>query len=243
MAFFLPLLNKFINSFLPPRCLVCHDVLESAAGLCGSCWSTLQFISDPCCYVCGVPFEFHVSVDLTCMACLVSPPLFEKARAPMVYEGIQKELILRFKHADATHMAPLFGRFMTRVGMDFLKECHALVPVPLHWTRLLRRRYNQASLLAQVISKNSHCPHWPTLLKRKRRTSYQGQKNRKERMDNVKNVFCINKSLKHKVKGLTLCLVDDVLTSGATVTECIKILKKAGVHKVYVLTLVRVTLN
>lgn len=241
----LPLKRFFQKSFeflLPARCLVCQDILEGEPGLCGACWLSVDFISDPQCILCGVPFAINISSDLKCLSCLESPPLFKKARASLLYEGTQKELILRFKHADATHMAPVFARWMSRVGADFLPQCQGIIPVPLHWSRLLKRRYNQAALLAQGISRHQGLPYWPTLLKRKRRTENQGQKTRAQREQNIKGAFSVNPAYPD-LTAKTICLVDDVLTSGSTVNECVRVLKKAGVKDVFVLTLARVPLN
>lgn len=107
---------QVLEWFLPHRCFVCQEILKGVSGLCHECWVQVTFISDPCCFICGVPFDFEIERAMSCLSCLKDRPLYHKARAPVIYEGPMRELILRFKHADGTYMAPvLLGGWSGRV--------------------------------------------------------------------------------------------------------------------------------
>lgn len=233
-------LGKIFNFLVPPRCLTCSEILADHMGLCPACWGRTRFIADPLCHICGRPFDFHTDEIMMCLDCIEKRPIYHQARAPLVYEGPGRELILRFKHSDATYMSPVFARWMIQAGQGFLPQCHGLIPVPMHWSRLIYRGYNQAALLSKDIARLTGVPHYPLALKRCRKTEAQGQKNQEERHRNVRRAFVVPKKYKALIKGQTLCLIDDVLASGATLKECAKTLKKAGARKIYVLTLARV---
>jgi len=129
---------------------------------------------------------------------------------------------------------------MFRVGQDILSKTDLLIPVPLHWTRLFMRQYNQATLLSNQISHLTTIPTRTGLIKRHRSTPKQGYQNRKERIANVRGAFIVPFDKKPLIKGKSLTLVDDVFTTGATLTECARVLLKEGAKEVRVLTLARV---
>jgi ComF family protein len=147
---------------------------------------------------------------------------------------------MRFKHGDATHLAPLFVRWMAQAGQTLITESEVLLPVPLHWRRLLKRGYNQAALLAQGLSRQYHKVYLPHLLKRKRYTPSQGTKTVLQRLENVAGAFHIPSFKRKFIEGKKVLLIDDVYTSGATINECVKVLNHARVNGVNVLTLARV---
>jgi ComF family protein len=236
-------IHRFLDFLLPHRCFLCHENVEGGSGLCSACWVHLTFISDPCCHVCGVPFEFTVGPYTKCLTCLDYPPVYTQARAPVLYQGPMKEMILRFKHADETYMAPVFARWITRACQEQLYQCDGLLAVPLHWRRLLKRKYNQAALLARYLEKLTDIPFYPQLLKRHRATPVQGVQNKIQRQRNVEKAFSVSTQGQKIIQGKNWCLVDDVLTSGATVSECARVLKEHGAEKVYVVTLARTPLH
>jgi ComF family protein len=160
----------------------------------------------------------------------------------MLYDDFSRGLVLRFKHGDRLDPAPAFARWMTRAGSELLDGAHMIAPVPLHWTRLLSRRYNQSAILARQIARNGGPAFVPDLLLRTRRTPSQGAMNRKERAANVKGAFAVSSRHEISVKGQRIVLVDDVLTTGATAGHCARALKRAGAERVDVLTLARVAL-
>ena len=151
-----------------------------------------------------------------------------------------KRLVLSFKHADRTHPAPALAQWMQRAGADFWQAADFIAPVPLHRWRLFKRRYNQAALLTHELSHIAQKPALVDLLHRKRATPIQGHFNRKQRQENVKGAFRLNAKHRKQIKDKTIILIDDVLTTGATVNECSRVLLRAGAKQLNVLTLARV---
>lgn len=160
----------------------------------------------------------------------------------MLYDEFSRGLILKFKHGDRLDPASAFARWMRRSGRNILQEIDIIGPVPLHWTRLLRRRYNQSAVLARLIAASEQREFIPDLLMRTRRTPSQGALNRKDRARNVRGAFALSPRYRDTVAGKRILLVDDVLTTGATVEHCARTLLKAGALRVDVLTLARVAL-
>jgi len=227
-----------LDALLPPRCLSCSTAVDRQGGLCGPCWSALTFIAPPACACCGLPFEYAVEGEPLCGACIASPPPFARARSVLVYDDASRPLLLGFKHGDRTHAAKPFGVWLARAGADLLADADLLAPVPLHRWRLFLRRYNQAALLAREAGRASGVAVVPDLLVRRRRTRSQGGLDRSGRQRNVAGAFALRRA--GSVKGKRVVLVDDVLTTGATVGECARVLRRAGAERVDVLTLARV---
>ena len=232
--------NAALDLLLPPRCLACNAGVDRQGALCAGCWSRLQFIGAPHCDSCGLPFDFDPGALSRCGGCLRRSPPFDRARAALVYDDASRPLLLGFKHADRIHAAPPFGRWLSRAAADLLTDTELIVPVPLHRWRLLRRRYNQAALLAQALGRVQDLPVAADLLIRRRATPSQAGRSRLARMRNVRGAFAIRPGRGAAVVGRRVLLVDDVLTTGATVMECAKVLKRSGAHAVDVVTLARV---
>lgn len=197
-------LDVLLNAFFPPVCPVCAKKIETPGALCGDCFSRLQFI--------------HVHQ-------------LGKASA-VVYDDTSKQLILALKYADKTELAPLLARMMVNAGGEVLDGADVLTCVPLHWKRLLARKYNQAAVLAAAVSKICAVPSDPRLLKRVKSTPKQGT--RRERFENVKDAFAFNPD--RSVRGKTVVLIDDVVTTGATADACARLLLKNGAAEVRLLT-------
>ncbi len=233
--------RRVLDVLLPPRCLSCGAVVEEPGALCAPCWGRLGFIAPPICARCGLAFELPPQEgELECAPCMAAPPRYDRARAALAYDENVKSLVLRFKHADATHSAPGFARWMARAGGDMAAECDLIAPVPLHRWRLLWRRYNQAALLALALGRHADKPVVPDLLVRKRATPSQGRLGPAQRRANVAGAFALRPRHAGRVEGFRVLLIDDVLTTGATAEECAKALKRAGAKAVDVLTLARV---
>jgi len=156
----------------------------------------------------------------------------------MRYDDSSRQLVLALKHGDRLHLAPPLAQWMRHAGAELLAAADLQLPVPLHWTRLFTRRYNQAALLAQAIAKAGGPPVAADCLIRRRRTPSQGNKNPSARRRNVAGAFAVRRP--DKLRGRRVVLIDDVLTTGATVEECARVLKRAGAARVDVLTLARV---
>ncbi|MFI4999383.1 MAG: ComF family protein [Reyranellales bacterium] len=233
--------RRLLDTVLPPLCLGCGEIVETAGALCAVCWQGFSFIAPPHCAQCGVPFSSDMGSDALCIDCLTRPPRFRRARAAMIYDAQSRRLVLPFKHGDRTDMARACGGWMARAGAELLAEADLVAPVPLHWRRLLTRRYNQALLLAQSVARAADRPVLaPDLLRRLRWTGSQAGLKAKERRRNVRQAFAVHPRWAAGLKGKSVLLVDDVLTTGATAEACTAVLERAGARHVDVLTLARV---
>jgi ComF family protein len=226
-----------VDGILPPRCLACGEIVGEPDSLCGRCWSAITFFAPPWCVNCGLPFPYPMGEGAVCAACARERMSWDRARAVMRYDKNSRRLVLSLKHGDRTHLARALGGWMQRAGADILDGADLIVPVPLHWTRLFTRRYNQAGLLAHAVHAAGGPPVAPDWLVRRRRTPSQGRLGPLARARNVRGAFQLRPG--RSVQGKRLVIVDDVLTTGATVEECARVLRRAGAEWVGVLTLAR----
>ncbi len=232
--------QSFLDLMLPPRCFGCGETTSEHHTLCASCWKNCTFLSSPWCSLCGWPFPFETPHQTLCPHCHRLPPLFVQCRSALAYQESSRHFILKLKQGDGTYLAPGLSRLMLRVGQDILSKTDLLIPVPLHWKRLFLRQYNQATLLSNHITRQTSIPTHTDLIKRHRSTPKQGHQNRKERAANVRGAFFVPFEKKSLINGKRLTLVDDVLTTGATLNECSRVLLNEGAKEVRVLTLARV---
>ncbi|MBX9710918.1 MAG: ComF family protein [Xanthobacteraceae bacterium] len=224
---------------LPTLCVSCREPVEGD-GLCPACWSRLSFIAPPYCPRLGIPFVYDPGPGLLSMEAIASPPAYQRARAAVRYDDIARTLVHGLKYQDRTDLAPAMGRWMAHAGRELLSEADAIVPVPLHWKRAWSRRYNQSGALARVIAQQSGTPVMNDVLARVRPTQQQVGLSRPERARNVQGAFGVAKEKKSRVAGRRIVLVDDVLTSGATVDACARALLRAKAASVDVLVFARV---
>ena len=233
-----------LNLLLPPTCPACQvpvaPGIDTGGGLCADCWSALNFLSRPHCDHCGHPFETAMHETMLCGACVRERPPFQRARAALVYDDASRDLVLGFKRADRTDWAPLFARWLADAGTELLADCDLVVPVALHWSRLLSRRFNQAAELARPLAKRTGVSFAPEVLVRTRRTPVQGHLGFRARERNVRGAFRVPSAQVRKVEGKAVLLVDDVFTTGATARACTRALLAAGARRVDILTLARV---
>ena len=225
----------------PPLCIVCREPVADPESLCPACWQALHFLDGPCCAACGLPFEIDPGEETLCGTCIAHPPDFDKARAIFRYDDASRKPVLALKHADRLDLVPAFGRWLDRTGRALLSESDIVVPVPLHRSRLWKRRYNQSAELARALARRAGVPAEPLVLMRKRPTPSQGEMpSASARRRNVRGAFAVPEQGKARVEGRRVLLVDDVLTTGATANACARALKRAGAHSVFVLALARV---
>lgn len=227
-----------LDLILPPRAFDGEPALTP--GLSAGAWSRIVFLDGPVCDGCSAPFPFDQGEPL-CPLCLARPRAFARARAACLYDEHSRDLILKLKHADRTDLSGLFARWISRAAPDLLDEAQALVPVPMHRTRLLRRRYNQAAEIARPLSRAAGRPYLPDALVRKRDTASQGGKSADGRRRNVAAAFAVPDRKRHQVEGKRVLLVDDVLTTGATAEGCARALLAAGASAVDLAVVARVT--
>ncbi len=228
------------DGLLPPRCLACGVIAPRDGAVCGACWGALAFIDRPFCACCGLPFEFDIADGSLCGACAARQPAFDSARAALRYDDSSRPLILSFKHGDRIQAGRHFGGWMARAGGDLAAHADLVAPVPLHWRRLVARRYNQSAELARGVAAASGVELCVDLLRRTRATPIQGGMNRRARRLNVRGAFAVTPRRQPAVEDARILLVDDVLTTGATVEACARTLKRAGAARVDVLVLARV---
>ena len=233
-------LNSALNILLPPRCIATGEVVDAPGMISPAFWSALTFIEEPLCDCCGIPFSFPAAPGSICANCMEIEPIFTKARAAVIYDDTSRKVILEYKYGDRLQAVHTFTPWMMRAGKGMIEQSDYILPVPLHMKRLWQRRFNQSALLARELAKRSATPCLPDGLHRARYTVPQKGLSRKERSANVQNAFTIPQKYQDYFKGKNILLVDDVLTSGATLNECARTLKKAGAHHIFVLTIARV---
>jgi len=232
-------LRTTLDLALPPQCPACREPV-AGQGLCPACWSKLSFIARPYCERLGIPFVYDPGPGILSMEAIADPPAYHRARAAVRFDEISRALVHALKYGDRLDLAPMMGRWICHAGRELLAEADALVAVPLHWRRLWARRFNQSAMLAAAISAESGVPVAAAALKRVKPTAQQVGLSRTERANNVQGAFRVPQENKAAVVGRRLILVDDVLTSGATVDACARALLRAGAANVDVLIFARV---
>lgn len=236
-----PILQRAVNAIYPPQCLSCREIVSEEGNMCSQCWEGATFIADPICHKCGIPFELNVAQETWCGDCMQCSPKYNKARAVFVYDDNSQRLISKFKYSDKTSASPYLARWMLRVGSGMLHDCDFVAPVPLHRNRLIYRRYNQAALLCKSIEQQTSKTTVVDLLKRVKNTPSQARLTTNQRKINVSGAFSLNEKYSDYVVGKNILLVDDVMTTGATIEACAKILLQAGADKINILTIARTT--
>ncbi|SDR29368.1 ComF family protein [Pseudovibrio sp. Tun.PSC04-5.I4] len=227
--------NTALNAVFPHTCPVCDVCLQGDAGLCLPCWQQMDLISPPFCERLGTPLYCDLGPNAWSAAALVNPPDYARARAAALYNGPARTLVRQFKFNGQPKLARFLAHCMLRASRELVEAGTILIPVPLHRARLRQRTYNQAALLAYEIGKAFGCKVIADGLSRTRKTIQQVGLKRAARAQNVKGAFAISDQFMPYVSGAHIVLVDDVLTTGATVEECTRILKSAGARQVDVL--------
>lgn len=224
---------------LPTLCVACREPVDGE-GVCAECWAKLSFIAPPFCPRLGIPFVYDPGPDMLSMEAISNPPAYARARAAVRYDDVARTLVHALKYQDRTDLAPAMGRWMARAGRDLLDDADVLVPVPLHWRRAWRRRYNQSGALARVIERQTGVKVASEALKRIRPTEQQIGLSRPQRASNVQGAFKVAPFRQNLIAGRRVVLIDDVLTSGATVDACARALLRAKAASVDVLVFARV---
>ncbi|MEN8142737.1 MAG: ComF family protein [Thermodesulfobacteriota bacterium] len=235
------LVEALLDLLFPPTCISCgsHQIADSKIMLCQTCRGELEPISGPLCSCCGIPFTAATNNDHLCGLCLTNHFHFDRARAVLRYKPPLTEIISRFKyHGQRTGLKTF--RALQQQSTHLTEPTHPelIIPVPLHRKRLQERGFNQALVLARTFYPDDRGIIDFLTLIRQRHTDPQTGLSGKARRRNLKNSFMVIDE--EKVKGKRVILVDDVFTTGTTVSECARVLKKAGANKVDVLTLARV---
>jgi ComF family protein len=232
--------RALLDAAYPPQCVACREITAEPATLCAACWREMPFIARPFCERLGTPFAVDIGGPLLSPAAIADPPVFGRARSVAHHKGAAQELVHKLKYGDRQELAIAMGGMMTAAAADLLADASVIVPVPLHWTRLWQRRFNQAAALADVIGRRSGLPVEPSLLRRRKRTLRQVGLTRSQRQENLQGAFVVPDDIKPSLRGQRVLLVDDVMTTSSTANAASRVLLKAGAASVDVVTFARV---
>lgn len=229
------------NVIAPSLCLGCHDRTAAHDALCAACWQQVSFITPPLCERLGLPLPFGGTGPQISAAAAADPPPYDRARAAAVFGGVVRELIHGFKYGDRHEARRLLGRWMVRAGSELLVDADVIVPVPMTRWRLMRRQFNQAALLAREVSQLSGVAFDPLVLRKIKSTPSQVGSTAAQRAQNVTGAFAVTESARHRIADRKVILIDDVITTGATVGACARALRRAGAARIDVLAAAMVT--
>lgn len=235
-------LHFLAQNLVPPACPVCLSSVAGDDGLCAACWLDMQFITGPVCRITGLPMPIDLGADTLSPLARANPPPYDMARAAFVYKGSGAALIKRMKFGDRPELAQLLARLIYSRIAHALPRHALLVPVPLHRRRLLWRRFNQSAELCRHLAALTGQSMALQAIARIRPTPRQIGLSRAGRKRNLRGAFAVPENRKHKLKGRAVVIVDDVLTTGATVEAMARILRRAGAAPIYVVTAARVVL-
>ncbi|MET3589317.1 ComF family protein [Bartonella silvatica] len=232
--------ERLLTILYPPVCLGCKQAVSACGTICAECWKGLQFITKPYCPVMGTPFACDMGDGFLSGEALKNSFPFSRVRSAIIHKGIAQTLVTRLKYGDHIELASFMANWMVFSGREIIDDCDIIIAIPLHFRRFLKRRYNQSAELARYIAARQKKVFKPGWLVRCRHTRPQVRLSARERKLNVRNAFEVPSKVKKYLKGRSILLIDDVFTTGATVTAAAKALKRAGARQVDVLTFSRV---
>jgi ComF family protein len=238
------MLKTLLNLIIPNRCICSKILVDGNSDICPECWGQIGLISTKSvCECCGNPFEYEAMSATKCAECISSEPYFDKARAVFKYNDVNGKMITGLKYSDKTPYTKTLAKFILQKLGEIGDEFDLIVSVPIHRKKLRQRKFNQSALLARKLGRIANKPSNNLLLRKIKDVPPQASLNRRQRIDNVKGSIAIDTRYKNLVRGKKLLLVDDVITTGATASECARILKKSGAEKVYLVTAARTMLE
>ncbi len=230
-----------LSVVFPPRCVGCGGMVDTDFGLCGTCWGKTPFIAGLVCDSCGVPMPgVSDGSPVQCDECMKTPRPWTAGRSAMLYQDRGRQMVLALKHGSRIEIARAAARWLASTGQPLFRPEMVIAPVPLHWTRLFRRTFNQSAALASGLAEETGYAYCPDLLTRPRRTVSLDHKPVKERFETLENAIAINPKRADLISGKPVLIVDDVMTSGATLAAATEACRAAGSGDIFVLTLARV---
>ena len=234
-------MQALLHVVYPPQCLSCDARVTTDFGLCANCWRDTPFITGLSCTKCGTPLPGDDdAAEVLCDDCLTIARPWTQGRAALMYQGNGRKLVLSLKHGDRIDLARPVAGWMARAAQPLLQPGMLVAPVPLHWLRLIKRRYNQAALLSSAIAKLAGLDHCPDLLQRRRNTGSQDGLTRDGRFANMADALTAHPRRVRLIEGRHVLLVDDVMTSGATLSSAAEACIAAGAKGISVLVMARV---
>lgn len=229
-----------VRLIYPPRCIGCGAQVESDFSLCGTCWRDTPFVGGTVCDACGVPLPGAADGHrVECDDCMMTPRPWTQGRAALMYRDSARRIVLALKHGDRADLARPAGLWLAQAARPLLRPDMLIAPVPLHRFRLLRRRYNQAALLAQALAAQTGHSCCPDVLERHRHTGSQEGRGAAERFESLQGAIRPHPRRRHRMMARPVLLVDDVMTTGATLSVCAEACLQAGASAVYTVVLAR----
>ncbi|MEM9279641.1 MAG: ComF family protein [Pseudomonadota bacterium] len=228
------------NVLVPNSCLLCDVHLARHGGCCPSCWSDLAFIQAPVCPVMGTPFSVDMGDNFLSAEAIANPPPFDRLRAVLSYDEQARRLVSLIKYSDRTDLVPWISKWMWVAGKQLIDDADVVLPVPLHPSRLRKRRFNQAGEMARCLGKIGNLEYNSGILHRRKATRQQVGLTEKEREKNVAGAFVVPEANRVHLKGKRVLLIDDVYTTGATVKAATRALKRGGASNIDVLVFSKV---
>lgn len=236
-------MQRALSLVYPDQCLLCPELVERSGGLCPACWRDMPFLRGLVCDACGLPLPGVGEGDagVLCDDCLTLTRPWVRGRAALAYRDAGRRLILMLKHGDRPDLARPASVWLEAAGRNMFTPETVLVPIPIHWSRLVRRRYNQSAELTRALSRRTGLAHCPDALARGRKTPVQDGLTADGRFLNVAGSMGAHPKRAQMLRGRDVCLVDDVMTSGATLAVAAEACLEAGARQVCVLALARVS--
>jgi len=229
------LLKPMLDFALPPRCGGCGAIVDEVDSFCAECWTKIEFLGTGGCSTCGLPLE-GTDID-SCARCLAKPPRLQRMRAATAYGEISRSIAIRLKYGRKVALARTMARYMAPL-LDELPDNSLLVPVPLHRRRIWQRGFNQSAFVARELARRIGADFAVDALLRVRATPPLKGLSMQQRRRTVAGAFRTNP--KAELRGRTVVLVDDVLTTGSSANACARVLRRAGAERVELVSWARV---